>query len=187
RNSQYIRNHNKIGKQILEVNPNSIRINENKIGYHLDKEDIRNLYKIPKEKIIMLYGGNLGKPQGIDFLLNIISRLEKDNNFLLLTIGSGTEYGRIKKHKNTNNIKNTILIESLSKNEYKKVESIADIGLVFLDKKFTIPNIPSRILGYMESKKPILAAVDKYTDLNEMIKTGKFGYCSEHGDLNAFL
>ncbi|WP_214280566.1 glycosyltransferase family protein [Enterococcus durans] len=117
----------------------------------------------------------------------IISRLEKDKNFLLLIIGSGTEYGRIRKHINTNNIKNTILIDSLSKNEYKKVESIADIGLVFLDKKFTIPNIPSRILGYMESKKPILAAVDKHTDLNEMIKTGKFGYCSEHGDLNAFL
>ncbi|MCG3447941.1 glycosyltransferase family 4 protein [Enterococcus durans] len=186
-NSQYIRNHNKIDKQILEVNPNSIRINENKIGYHLDKEKIKNLYKIPKEKTIMLYGGNLGKPQGIDFLLNIISRLEKDKNFLLLIIGSGTEYGRIRKHINTNNIKNTILIDSLSKNEYKKVESIADIGLVFLDKKFTIPNIPSRILGYMESKKPILAAVDKHTDLNEMIKTGKFGYCSEHGDLNAFL
>ena len=187
RNSQYIRNHNKIDKQILEVNPNSIRINESKIEYQLDKEEIRNVYKIPKEKIILLYGGNLGKPQGIDFLLNIINSLEKDKKFLLLIIGSGTEYRRIRKHLNTNNIKNTVLIDSLSKNEYKQIESIADIGLVFLDRKFTIPNIPSRILGYMESKKPILAAVDKHTDLNKMIKTGNFGYCSEHGDLNAFL
>ncbi|TNW86812.1 glycosyltransferase family 4 protein, partial [Enterococcus faecium] len=35
-NSQYIRKHNKIDEQILEVNPNSIRINENKIGSPLD-------------------------------------------------------------------------------------------------------------------------------------------------------
>jgi glycosyltransferase involved in cell wall biosynthesis len=188
KNSQYLCHHNKFnGEKIVEVNPNSIRIDHHKVDYQFLKKEIREAYGIPEDRTVMLYGGNLGKPQGIDFLLEIISSLEKNKDFFLLIIGSGTEYERIKKYLNSQDIKNTLLINGLPKNEYKKVESIADIGLVFLDKKFTIPNIPSRILGYMESKKPILAAVDTNTDLKEMIMEGQFGHCSEHGDLRTFI
>ncbi|EOD6173812.1 glycosyltransferase family 4 protein [Enterococcus faecalis] len=188
KNSQYILHHNEFDRRkIVEINPNSIRIKNDKVDCQLLKKEIGSEYGIPEDKVVMLYGGNLGKPQGVDFLLEIIKSLEERKDFFLLIVGSGTEYERIKKYLSSNDIKNTLLINGLPKNEYKKVESIADIGLVFLDKRFTIPNIPSRILGYMESRKPILAAVDRSTDLKEMIVEGQFGYCSEHGDLRKFV
>ncbi|ONN43586.1 glycosyltransferase family 4 protein [Enterococcus mundtii] len=187
KNLEYIKTNNTFdANKIIEINPNSIKVGP------IDSStiaigNVKRKYNIPEEKIVLLYGGNLGKPQGIDFLIDIIKYLEDNQDYTLVIVGSGTEYSKIENYLGNNKIKNTILINSLPKEEYKKIESISDIGLVFLDKKFTIPNIPSRILGYMQSQKPIVAAIDENTDLNEIIKKGKFGYSSLHGDLESFI
>ena len=59
--------------------------------------------------------------------------------------------------------------------------------MILLDKRFTVPNVPSRLLGYMKHKKPILAATDRNTDLKDMIREGNFGLWSEHGDVLNFM
>ena len=56
----------------------------------------------------------------------------------------------------------------------------------FLDKRFTIPNIPSRILTYMEFGMPIIAATDKNTDLGNIIQSGGFGLWSESKSVEDF-
>ena len=57
--------------------------------------------------------------------------------------------------------------------------------MIFLDRKFTIPNFPSRLLSYLEYKLPIIAATDKNTDLGNIIEENNFGLWSEAGDLPA--
>ena len=37
-----------------------------------EKNEIRKKYKLPIDKTIFIYGGNLGKPQGIDFLVKCL-------------------------------------------------------------------------------------------------------------------
>lgn len=187
-NSEYLKKNNNLRKdQIIEVNPNSIYIQKDFTRLSLKEEDLRKNLNISEDKIILLYGGNLGAPQGIDFLLVIIEELESHNDILMLIVGSGTEYKKIQNFINLKKIKNTLLYNYMPKKQYENLERIADIGLIFLDKRFTIPNIPSRLLGYMKYKKPILAATDNNTDLKEMIKEGSFGLWSEHGNINEFI
>lgn len=187
-NSRFLLEHNKfINENIVEVNPNSIKINlSNKIS-ELEKEKIRNKYGIERDKLVMLYGGNLGAPQGIDFLLEIIKRLEAENDVSLLIIGSGTEYKKIEQHLKDDRVRNTRLYSYVPKNEYTQIEQCADVGLVFLDSRFTIPNIPSRMLGYLQAGLPILAATDTNTDFKNIIVDNGFGKWSLHGDLDAFF
>ena len=64
---------------------------------------------------------------------------------------------------------------------------MADVGLIFLDKRFTIPNIPSRLTSYMEYSLPVLAATDKNTDLKDILIEAKCGLWSESGDLDSFI
>jgi hypothetical protein len=55
----------------VEVNPNSLFLLPEKEQCELSRETLAFL---PKDKVIFVYGGNLGKPQGVDFLLDIILR-----------------------------------------------------------------------------------------------------------------
>ena len=71
-NVDYVINHNPfIEADKIEICPNSIEpldININAV----DKINIRNKYGIPEDKIVFIYGCNLGKPQGIDFLMQCL-------------------------------------------------------------------------------------------------------------------
>lgn len=186
-NVDYLLKHNEfINKEKVEILPNTITpINLEKLD-NKEITEIRERYKIPLNKTIFIYGGNLGKPQGIDFLIECIKENENKMNSFFLIIGSGTEYTKLENFIRDNNIQNTRLYSYMIKEEYDNVVKACDVGLVFLDSRFTIPNIPSRILSYMEYGMPIVAATDKSTDLGKILEDGKFGMWSESNDINQF-
>ena len=62
----------------------------------------------------------------------------------------------------------------------------SDIGLVFLDYRFTIPNIPSKTLTYFKYKVPVMAATDINTDFKQMIEESNAGLWSESNDVYKF-
>lgn len=187
KNKEFIIKHNSfIDKTKVEICPNSIKplgITEISNG---DLDDIREKYNLPKESKIIIYGGNLGKPQGIDFLLEVLESNKSRKDIFFLIVGSGTEYNKISEWLNTKDINNCKLYSMLPKDDYDKLVTACDIGLILLDRRFTIPNFPSRILSYMEVGLPVIAATDVNTDLGEVVEEGKFGYWCESGDLESF-
>ena len=104
-----------------------------------------------------------------------------------LIIGSGTEYGKLKKYINEDKPRNVKLMQQLPKEDYDKIVSSCDIGLIFLDYRFTIPNFPSRLLSYMAAKLPVLACTDPNTDIGKLIIEGKFGWWCESNDVDVFV
>ena len=183
-NVDYIKKHNpNLDFNKILINPNSIY--PNYTNYSLsDKESVKEKYQIPLDKKIFIYGGNLGKPQGLDFLLETI-RLTKRYDVYFLIVGSGTELSRIKSWFKKNKPKNATLIPMLTKIDYDNLLPACDVGLIFLNKKFTIPNYPSRLLSYMEMKMPIIAATDKNSDIGMDIEKNKCGFGILSGDIKA--
>jgi len=174
-NKNYVLKHNPaIDSTKVEINPNSVKpvvISQNKE----EKNAIKLKYKLPLDKKIFVYGGNLGRPQGVDFLLETIE-LAKNQNAFFLIMGSGTEYDRIEKWFQTQKPKNALLLAGLPKKDYDLLLNACDVGMIFLHKDFTIPNFPSRLLSYLEMKMPIIAATDVNTDIGRVIEDHKCGY-----------
>ncbi len=186
-NMDYILKHNSfINKEKVEIFPNSIKPIDRIIKRKKDIEILKR-YNIPIDSTLFVYGGNLGKPQGIDFLLEVIDSFYKVEKGHLLIVGSGTEFNKIKEHIEKNKPKNVTLFKRLPKEEYDKLVGSADVGLIFLDKRFTIPNFPSRLTSYMENSLPILAATDKSTDLKDVLKVSESGFWCESGDIDSFI
>jgi glycosyltransferase involved in cell wall biosynthesis len=185
-NRDYIIKHNPdVNPKKVEVNPNSIK--PVFFAQNMEKKNsIRLKYKLPIDKKIFVYGGNLGKPQGVDFLLETIV-LAKDKNIFFLIVGSGTEYGRIQKWFAENRPSNALLLAGLPKQEYDLILNSCDVGMIFLHKDFTIPNFPSRLLSYLEMKMPVIAATDSNTDIGNVIEDNKCGYKVISGDVNGML
>ncbi len=186
-NLEYILKYNKfIHKEKVEIFPNAIKPIP-RIEKREKDIEVLDKYNIPKDSTLFIYGGNLGKPQGIDFLLEVADNFHKAENAHLLIVGSGTEFDRIKNYIETNQPKNVSLFKRLPKDEYDKLINSADVGLIFLDRRFTIPNFPSRLTSYMENSLPILAATDINTDLKDILRKSNSGFWCESGDINCFM
>ncbi len=183
-NCRYVIDNNpKVDPSIVEVCPNSIELIEKGSA---DVEAIKKKYDIPSNKVLSIYGGNLGKPQGIDFLIECIASNEKRDNSYFMIVGSGTEFGKLKLWFEQNQPKNAKLSSSLPKADYDVLIRSADIGLIFLDRRFTIPNYPSRLLAYLENKIPIMMAVDVNTDIGTIAETNGYGFWAESGNIKEF-
>lgn len=180
-----LKNNPSIPNEILEVCPNSIEPIEIDIS-EKEKKQIREKYNLPIDKTIFIYGGNLGKPQGIDFLIECIKSNQNNKQSYFLIVGSGTEFGRLENFFEREKPKNANLFSQLPKSDYEILANSCDVGLIFLDKRFTIPNFPSRLLSYMQASMPVLAATDVNTDIGKVIENGVFGYWCESRNTNDF-
>ena len=155
-NVKFVLDHNNfVDPKTVEVAPNSIELTEQVKLPKEDKEEIRKKYKLPLDKPILIYGGNLGKPQGIPFLVECLDANKNREDCHFLIIGSGTEYGRLEEWYKSVNPKSVSLYQRLPKADYDKLVQCCDVGLIFLDYRFTIPNYPSRLLSYLEYEMPI--------------------------------
>lgn len=185
-NVQYVREHNKyINPAKVEVAPNCADITKtfNEVFSH---DEIKKKYSLPLDKPIFIYGGSLGKPQGVSYLIKCMeaNRGRKDCHFVI--VGSGTEYKHLEAWIEESKPKNVSLFRFLPKEDYDKLVQSCDVGLIFLDYRFTIPNYPSRLLAYQECKKPVLVATDPNTDIGRIAEENGYGYWCESKDPNAF-
>jgi len=184
-NVDYLLKHNPdIKPDSVEVCPNSVELTTNLSV--VDKVKIRNRFGIPIDSTVFIYGGNLGKPQGLDFLLRVLDSNHNKKDLFFLIVGSGTEYEKIAKWFETNKPDNAQLLSALPKMEYDELVKSCDVGLIFLDPRFTIPNYPSRLLSYLEYKMPVLMATDMNTDIGSIAEENGYGFWSENGNLDKF-
>ncbi len=125
--------------------------------------------------------------RGFNLCLNAcIPRLGMIRYFFLI-VGSGTEYGRIQYYIEKYKPTNIALHDSLPKDDYDRLLAACDVGMIFLDHRFTIPNFPSRLLSYMQAKLPVLAVTDTSTDIGEIIMENRFGWWCKSDNVNNFI
>jgi glycosyltransferase involved in cell wall biosynthesis len=185
-NEQYILHENpEISEDKVEINPNSIEV-LNISKKDVTHKDLLQKYKIPHDKTIFLFGGNLGLPQGVEFIKKHITNCNSINEAFFLIIGNGTEFENLKNWIELEQLNNVALIQELSKTDYEEITRLAQVGLIFLNPKFTIPNFPSRILSYMQNKLPVICATDKITDIGTIASENGYGYSCLINDLESF-
>jgi glycosyltransferase involved in cell wall biosynthesis len=180
-----IENNDFINKDIVEVCPNSIEPRLISVN-HQEMKDIKEMYGIPNDKVIFAYGGNIGKPQGIDFIIECLKDNKNHPQAYFVIIGSGTEFKKLQIAIKQNNISNVRMINQLENDQFLILLKCCDGGLIFLDYRFTIPNFPSRLLSYLQTSLPVLAATDTSSDIKEVIEEGKFGLWCASKDVSAF-
>lgn len=185
-NVDYVLKHNpEINPEKVEICPNSVEVVDMSVD-EKTRDEIRRKYDIPLDKKVFVYGGNLGKPQGIDFMIECLKSQDNNEDVYFLIVGDGTEYGKIEAYVENDKPANVKLMKRLPKEDYDKMVAACDVGMIFLDHRFTIPNFPSRLLSYMQAKIPVLAVTDPNTDIGKVIVDGGFGWWCESDDLVAF-
>ena len=185
-NVDFILKHNEdLSPDRVEVFPNCIEPQDVSVSPE-ERAALRDKYGIPRERKVFVYGGNLGKPQGIPFIIQCLRQLDGKTDAFLLIVGSGTEFGKLEEYFRTAKPKNMKLMSHLPKDDYDRMVAACDVGLVFLDDRFTIPNFPSRLLAYMQAGLPVIACTDPNTDIGQVAVEGGFGWWCRANDAEAF-
>jgi len=173
-NVDYVIGNNDINSAKVKIFPNTKKIKD-LIRENNDFTEFFITNAIPLDKKIVLFGGNMGKPQNITLLSKLIFKFKDNSMIHFLCIGRGQEKKYLEKMIRDYSIKNATILDSLHRNLYESILHNVSVGLILLSEKFTIPNYPSRILSYMEYGIPVFAATDTYTDIKELIIENHFG------------
>lgn len=177
-----IANNIDLEKYKVGICPNSIELST-KIFDNQKLILLRNEIGITESQRVFVYGGNLGIPQGVGFLIEILNSNKDKGDVFFIIIGSGTKYLDLLNWYQSESPSNVLVKSYIPKEEYDMYVNLADVGMIFLDYKFTIPNYPSRLLSYLESRIPILAFTDEVTDVGRNAEQRGYGMSCASNDL----
>lgn len=185
-NVEYVLKHNpSVDRLKVEVAPNSYDVPSS--FKTIDKDSVRLKYNLPINKPIFIYGGNMGKPQGISFLVDCMRAVKDREDCHFLLVGDGTEYPKLEAFVKENNPRSVSVFRRLLKEDYDALAAACDVGLIFLDYRFSIPNYPSRLLSYLMGKKPIIAATDPNCDTGSIAETNGYGFYCPSNSVEDFV
>ena len=185
-NVRYLLQHNpELTEERVEVFPNCVELLDCFVSEN-DRIAIRERYHLPTDRKIFVYGGNLGKPQDIPFVISCL-RACADKDAFFLIVGDGTEYEKLNAYVEAEKPSHICLMRRLPKDDYDRMIVACDCGLIFLDHRFTIPNFPSRLLAYMQASLPVICCTDPNTDIGDFVEKGGFGWKCFSDDPKNFI
>ncbi|MFS4417365.1 glycosyltransferase family 4 protein [Maribacter sp. 2307ULW6-5] len=181
-NINYVLRHNpSVPKEKLHLLPNWEK-------FKIQLEDAEKKEFLVKKyglenKFIAIYGGNMGKPQQLENVLQLAKEVQDVPEIVFLFIGWGTEKAKLQQMALTLQLNNVRFLENLPRPDYNTLLQCADVGLISLHKDFTIPNYPSKVNAYYKLKLPVLATVDVNTDFGRDLEAIGAGLSSAAGDI----
>ena len=176
-NTEYLLTNTNLNSSKAFNLPNSIKVKKP------NKNLSREYFDISDDKIVLLYGGNLGRPQSIPFLIECAKSIKDLNNVLFIVAGTGSEEHLIEEFINCDRQTNFKYLGALPVNQYNNLTSVSDIGLIFLDDCFTVPNYPQRILSYMNAQIPVISCTDCNTDVGVESELNGYGISIPSNDV----
>lgn len=189
-NVRYVLKHNAwIDPKVVEVAPNNVTLVEEsgKAMPEDERKEILEKYGLPTDKPIFIYGGNLGAPQDIPFLIECLEANKNRKDCHFVVVGTGTYYPMLQHwYENANENRCVTIMKGLPKADYDKLVRACNIGLIFLDYRFEIPNFPSRLLSYLENKMAVLCATDPNCDMGQIANENGFGVWVPSNNVKAF-
>lgn len=186
-NVRYVLKHNpEVSADKVEIAPNSVDLVPSEVEDEGVSAVILTRYGLPTDKPIFIYGGNLGIPQGIPFLIDCLEANADRTDCHFVIVGSGTYYQRLSDWYNKRKPKAVTVMKGLPKVDYDRLVRACHVGLIFLDYRFTIPNFPSRLLSYLEYKMPVIACTDPNCDTGYIAEENGFGIYAPSNDVKAF-
>ena len=136
----------------------------------------KNIFqKIPKDRKILLYVGNMGLAQDQSFFINIVEKMRFNEKFSFLVVGvKEKDKKKLEEEKLKLSLSNLIILDSIEQCFIEAICNISYIGIFSLDNRHTTHNIPGKFLQYLSSGLPVLGLCGK-GDVSNLVTDGEFG------------
>ena len=158
---------------------------ENKKKSDLNKFKIKNKLK---KTINILFTGNTGVAQNLEFILKIAKKILNMNKFKkirFLIVGGGSNLNKLKKIKDDLRLSNVTFFGHIKSNEMQKYFYLGDYFLLTIKKKKIFLNtIPNKFINYLYIGKPIISCTNG--DISSIINNYRCGLSCKPDSVNDF-
>lgn len=158
-----------------------------KISYQAPTRAVLKRYNL-EGKFVIIYGGNMGKPQNLPLFLKLAKDKQKLTDVLFLFIGEGTEREYLRDIVKRENITNVKIENSIPHEDYLDLLKSASVGIITLSPIMFFANCPSKAVSYWQNKIPILASLDAVTDFGSYFldrsKSGLWSLATDYDTLS---
>jgi len=135
-----------------------------------------------KDKFVVIYGGSVGAAQRIEHFVELAEACSEYKDMVFLLLGKGSYLPVIKQMAEDKQLSNVVFKDFIPQQDYLRLLASCDVGMIILNEKMATPNFPSKSLSYLNSRVPILAALDHITDFGEYLEengAGLWGYSDD--------
>jgi len=132
-----------------------------------------------KDKITVLYSGNMGISHDIDSILNAAKILKNQINISFLLIGEGAKWKEAVEFKKENNLNNLQILPFQPEDKLPFTLSLADIALVSLDEGAEGFMVPSKMFYYMSAGAAVIGVCKGINDVSNIILKSNCGITIE--------
>lgn len=139
-----------------------------------------------EEKFIIEFAGNIGRVQGIEYLVQAID-LIKDDGVHFLFIGNGAKRYLLEKKMEEQSLRNITILDTRHRSEQNVFLNACDIGLITLAPGMYGLGVPSKAYNIMASGKPIIAAVEADSEIGLMVIEENIGWVVRPGSPQALV
>lgn len=133
------------------------------------------------KKLIIIFAGNIGRFQSLDTVIDAMIFLKNRRDIQLIIMGEGSVKSSLifKVKKNNANVR---FFNHQNINVTKDIINKSDIGLVSLVPKIYKYGYPGKIMTYLEQGKPIIAVLEKVSEIAKLMKRENYGFCIDKLD-----
>ena len=164
-------------------------INSLSVPSKINREIKESKYQKKNKGLKIIYAGNIGRFQDLENIILTFKYLKQHKDIELTFLGDGVEKYRLEKL--SKELKANIKFKDYVSYEVsKKIIKEADLGLVSLMPNMYKYAYPSKTMVYLEQGIPILALVEKKSDLAKKITQKSIGFVhsqNNHKSLADFL
>ena len=121
-----------------------------------------------KDKIVLLYSGNMGVKQGLEILAPLANSFADDDRVHFLFCGEGSFRSQLEKQVAMR--KNVTMLPLQSVDKLNDLLNAADIHLLPQRRGAADLVMPSKLGGILSSGRPVIATVEKNTQVAHMVK-----------------
>lgn len=136
-----------------------------------------------KDKLVVLYAGNMGYPHDIDTLAAAIERLTFEQSIHFLIIGSGPKR-KLFEGLVERGYQNLTLLPPRPRADQNEFLNACDVAIISLVPGMLGLAVPSRTYNLMAAGKPIIAQVSKFSEVAISVREEGIGWVVEPGNVD---
>jgi glycosyltransferase involved in cell wall biosynthesis len=150
----------------------------------IPKEQILGKYNLMgiNGKFIYMYLGNIGSVAGVETIINAFAELNIDNSALIVA-GSGSHKEKCRLLAERLKISNIFFMEvPPGLKPVAELQSISDILMLPILPEAANSSIPSKLIAYMFSGKPVITSANSFSETASAIKESGCGWITKSND-----
>jgi len=132
---------------------------------------------------VAIFAGVVGPAQGLDRIVDAANELRYIDDLVILVAGDGIEKGRLVERCRARGQTNVRFMDFVSKDDYPALLAECDAGLVSITSHYRTPVVPGKMMGYMASSLPVLAALNRESDGHALLRESGAGLSVQSDDV----